>query len=59
MSSSRHDRPLPPARVEEVSDGVYAYIQPDGSWWVGNTGFLVGGRGMIGFNGGEIGRAHV
>ncbi|WP_326823806.1 MBL fold metallo-hydrolase [Streptosporangium sp. NBC_01756] len=47
MSSSRHDHPLPPARVEEVSDGVYAYIQPDGSWWINNTGFLVGRRGVI------------
>src|SRR6185437_4657867 len=28
--------------VEEVSVGVYAYIQPDGTWWINNTGFLVG-----------------
>ncbi|MEU6999914.1 MBL fold metallo-hydrolase [Nonomuraea sp. NPDC046570] len=47
MSSSRHDHALPPARVEEVSDGVYAYIQPDGSWWINNTGFLAGRRGVI------------
>ncbi|MER7208684.1 MBL fold metallo-hydrolase [Streptosporangium sp. NPDC000239] len=47
MSSSPHDHPLPPARIEEVSDGVYAYVQPDGSWWVNNTGFLVGERGVI------------
>lgn len=50
MSSSRHDHPLPPARAEEVSDGVYAYIQPDGSWWINNTGFLVGRRGVIGID---------
>lgn len=47
MSSSRHDHPLPPARVEEVSEGIYAYLQPDGSWWINNTGFLVGRRGVI------------
>ncbi|NRQ34054.1 MBL fold metallo-hydrolase [Nonomuraea sp. NN258] len=47
MSSSHHDHPLPPPRVEEVSDGVYAYIQPDGSWWINNTGFLAGRRGVI------------
>ncbi|MFF0312270.1 MBL fold metallo-hydrolase [Streptosporangium sp. NPDC004379] len=47
MSSSRHDHPLPSARVEEVSDGVHAYIQPDGSWWINNTGFLVGRHGVI------------
>jgi glyoxylase-like metal-dependent hydrolase (beta-lactamase superfamily II) len=46
MSSSAHGHPLPP-RVEEVSDGVYAYIQPDGSWWINNTGFLAGRRGVI------------
>ncbi|MGV9305431.1 MBL fold metallo-hydrolase [Nonomuraea sp. NPDC003727] len=34
-------------RVEEVSEGVYAYIQPDGSWWINNTGFLAGRRGVI------------
>ncbi|NBE98776.1 MBL fold metallo-hydrolase [Nonomuraea sp. KC401] len=47
MSSSSHDHSLPPARVEEVSDGVYAYVQPDGSWWINNTGFLAGRRGVI------------
>ncbi|HEX4657422.1 MAG TPA: MBL fold metallo-hydrolase [Streptosporangiaceae bacterium] len=35
------------ARLEEVSDGIYAYIQPDGSWWINNTGFLVGRRGVV------------
>ncbi|MBV9382503.1 MAG: MBL fold metallo-hydrolase [Streptosporangiaceae bacterium] len=29
----------------EVSDGIYAYIQPDGSWYINNTGFLVGSHG--------------
>jgi cyclase len=36
-----------PPEVVEVSDGVYAYVQPDGSWWINNTGFLVGERGVI------------
>jgi cyclase len=31
----------------EVSGGVYAYIQPDGSWYQNNTGFLVDSRGVI------------
>src|SRR5262249_33579806 len=35
------------ARLEEVSDGIYAYIQPDGSWWINNTGFLVGRHGVV------------
>lgn len=48
---SRHDdrpRPLPlPEAAREVSDGVFAYVQPDGSWWINNTGFLVGRRGVV------------
>jgi glyoxylase-like metal-dependent hydrolase (beta-lactamase superfamily II) len=35
------------ARLEEVSDGIYAYVQPDGSWWINNTGFFVGRRGVV------------
>src|ERR1051326_1302272 len=34
-------------RVEEVSTGVYAYIQPDGSWFINNTGFLPGRDGVV------------
>ena len=33
--------------VREVSEGVYAYLQPDGSWYINNTGFLVSGTGVI------------
>ncbi|MFI6324232.1 MBL fold metallo-hydrolase [Nonomuraea sp. NPDC050556] len=33
--------------VREVSDGVHAYIQQNGSWWINNTGFLAGRRGVI------------
>jgi cyclase len=48
VSSVRQDVTTPaPPRVEEVSDGIFAYIQPDGSWWINNTGFLVGRRGVI------------
>ncbi|MFC5729316.1 MULTISPECIES: MBL fold metallo-hydrolase [Nocardioides] len=31
----------------EVSAGVFAYVQHDGSWWINNTGFLVGSSGVI------------
>ena len=34
---------LPPPTVEEVSPGIYAYIQLDGTWGLNNTGFLTGG----------------
>jgi cyclase len=33
--------------VHEVSGGIYAYVQPDGTWWINNTGFLVGPQGVI------------
>jgi cyclase len=33
--------------LSEVGDGVYAYIQPDGTWWINNTGFLAGPQGVI------------
>ena len=26
----------------EVAGGVYAYVQPDGTWWINNTGFVTG-----------------
>jgi cyclase len=48
MTSTAHDIVSPgPPRVEEVSDGIHAYIQPDGTWWINNTGFLVGERGVV------------
>jgi cyclase len=34
-------------RIAEVADGVYAYIQPDGTWWINNTGFIVGPQGVF------------
>ncbi|GAA3960584.1 MBL fold metallo-hydrolase [Actinomadura viridis] len=48
MTSSEHDITTPgPPRLEEVSEGVFAYLQPDGTWWINNTGFLVGSRGVV------------
>ena len=40
MSTSHDHGVLPPSRLEEVAEGVFAYIQPDGSWMINNTGFL-------------------
>jgi cyclase len=48
MSSSNRDHPeLGPAQLVEVADRVYAYLQPDGSWWINNTGFVVGDSSII------------
>ena len=48
MSCARGDISVPGRpEVQEVSAGVYAYIQPDGTWWINNTGFLVGPQTVI------------
>ena len=31
--------------VEELAEGVYAYVQPDGGWMVNNCGMVVDARG--------------
>lgn len=36
-----------PPRTVEVSDGVFAYVQPDGSWYINNTGFLAAADGVV------------
>jgi cyclase len=41
-----HTDAPPESEVVEVSDGVFAYIQPDGSWMINNTGFLVARDGV-------------
>jgi cyclase len=33
---------VPPPRVEEVSDGVFAYLQLHGQWGLNNAGFILG-----------------
>jgi cyclase len=48
MSSLDRDITVPgPPELHEVSAGVYAYVQPDGTWWINNTGFLTGPQGVI------------
>ncbi len=33
---------IPPPHVEEVSPGIFAYVQLDGSWFLNNAGAIVG-----------------
>ena len=48
MSSLVSDITVPGRpEVQEVSAGIYAYVQPDGTWWINNTGFLTGPQGVI------------
>lgn len=41
---------LPDPKLEEIEDGVFAYIQPDGSWWINNTGLVVGDALALGID---------
>ncbi|WPB95973.1 MBL fold metallo-hydrolase [Streptomyces malaysiensis] len=34
--------PPPDGRLVEVADDIYAWIQPDGTWWINNAGFVAG-----------------
>jgi len=49
MSSARvpDDVVLPEPTVEEVSEGVFGYVQLDGSWGLNNTGFVVGEAAVV------------
>jgi cyclase len=44
---TRDHAELGPAQLIEVGDGVFAYLQPDGSWYINNTGFVVGRSSVI------------
>jgi cyclase len=39
--------PLNDAELVPVADGVHAWVQPDGSWWVNNAGAVVGDDGVV------------
>ena len=47
MTHSHDDEHAPDPVLREVSDGIYASVQLDGSWGLNNTGFFVGGRAGI------------
>ncbi|MEU6774713.1 MBL fold metallo-hydrolase [Streptomyces sp. NPDC046759] len=33
--------------VEQLAEGVYAYLQPDGGWCLNNAGIVIGGEGTL------------
>jgi cyclase len=35
------------ARLHQLADGVHAWVQPDGSWWINNAGAVSGAEGTI------------
>jgi cyclase len=38
---------LGPALLSETAPGVYSYVQPDGTWFINNTGFVVGETAVV------------
>lgn len=38
---------LPPPTLEEVSPGIFAYVQLDGTWFLNNCGFIVGKQSAV------------
>ena len=47
MSHGHDDEHAPDPILREVSEGVFAYVQLDGSWGLNNTGFFVGTDGVV------------
>ena len=45
-SHAHNTAQLPVPTMEEVSPGIYAYVQLDGSWGLNNTGFIKGQNGL-------------
>jgi cyclase len=43
----RVDPTVSAAHLVEVADGVHAWVQPDGTWWVNNAGAVTGGDGTL------------
>ena len=33
--------------LRQIADGVYAWLQPDGSWWINNAGAVAGDDGIV------------
>jgi cyclase len=46
MHRDAPDLSLAPGRADEIADGIFAFVQPDGSWMINNAGFVVGRDGV-------------
>ena len=42
-----HTDELGPALLDQIAPGIYSYVQPDGTWFINNTGFIVGSDAVI------------
>ncbi len=47
MSSNHLHGDLGPGLLEEVAPKVFSYVQPDGTWFINNTGFVVGENAVV------------
>ncbi len=51
MMSAQHsherDVSIDAARLHEIADGIFAWVQPDGSWWINNGGAVAGSDGTL------------
>jgi len=43
----RPDTTVSSGHLVEVADGVYAWLQPDGTWWLNNAGAVTGADGTF------------
>ena len=41
-NSASADISLDAAHLDEVAEGVFGYVQPDGTWWINNCGVIAG-----------------
>ena len=47
MSSNHLHGDLGPGLLEEVAPKVFSYVQPDGTWFINTTGFIVGESAVV------------
>jgi cyclase len=43
----RPDPTVSSGHLVEVADGIHAWVQPDGTWWLNNAGAVTGGDGTL------------
>ena len=47
MSGHASHAAVEAAQLSEVVPGVYSYVQPDGTWFINNMGFIAGSSGVV------------
>lgn len=47
MHGNDTEQQLGPGEFRQVAEGVYAWIQQDGTWWINNAGLVVGDQSAV------------